>query len=89
MYWYLFENLPVEYNCITNPPAPRGLLEVWQMLMDKTEEMSKQRLSVADMMLSKISEEMKQQKRFKEQAFKRVSFILYELITPDWKVLRS
>ena len=43
------------------------------MLMDKTEEMSKQRLSVADMMLSKISEEMKQQKRFKEQAFKRVS----------------
>ena len=62
----------------TPPPpphfsVPRGLLEIWKMMLEKTDELAKHRLKVAEMMLSQISEEMRQQKRIKEQAFKRVS----------------
>lgn len=41
-------------------------------MLEKTEELSKHRMRVADMMLSSISEEMRQQKRVKEQVFKKV-----------------
>lgn len=43
------------------------------MMLEKTEDLAKHRLKVAEMMLSQISEEMRQQKRIKEQTFKRVS----------------
>ena len=43
------------------------------MMLEKTDELAKHRLKVAEMMLSQISEEMRQQKRIKEQTYKRVS----------------
>ena len=43
------------------------------MLLQKTEEVAKARQNVSEMLLSQISEEMRQQKRIKEQSFKRVS----------------
>ena len=43
------------------------------MLLQKTEEMAKARQNVSEMLLSQISEDMRQQRRIKEQAFKRVS----------------
>ena len=43
------------------------------MLLQKTEEMAKARHNVSEMLFSQISEEMRQQKRIKEQSFKRVS----------------
>ena len=51
----------------------RGLMEVWKMLLQKTEEAAKARMNVSEMLLSQVSEEMRQQKRIKEQSFKRVS----------------
>ena len=42
-------------------------------MLEKTDELAKHRLKVAEMMLTQISEEMRQQKRIKEQTFKRVS----------------
>ena len=56
-----------------NFSVPRGLLEIWKMMLEKTDELAKHRLKVAEMMLSQISEEMRQQKRIKEQTYKRVS----------------
>ena len=43
------------------------------MMLEKTDEIAKQHHGVAEVMLSQISEEMRQQKRIKEQTFKRVS----------------
>ena len=51
----------------------RGLMEVWKMLLQKTEDVAKARLTVSEMLLSQVSEEMRQQRRIKEQSFKRVS----------------
>ena len=51
----------------------RGLLEIWRMMLEKTDEIAQQHQRVAEVMLSQISEEMRQQKRIKEQTFKRVS----------------
>ena len=51
----------------------RGLLEIWKMMLEKTDEIAQQHQGVAEVMLSQISEEMRQQKRIKEQTFKRVS----------------
>ena len=42
-------------------------------MLEKTDELAKHRLKVAEMMLTQISEEMRQQRRIKEQTFKRVS----------------
>jgi hypothetical protein len=50
----------------------RGLLEVWKMLLQKTEQMAKARQNVSEMLLSQISEDMRQQRRIKEQSFKRL-----------------
>ncbi len=54
-------------------PCHRGLLEVWKRLLEKTEEVARARINVSEMLMSKVSEEMRQQKRLKEQAFKKVS----------------
>ena len=43
------------------------------MLLQKTEEIAKARQNVSEMLLSQISEDMRQQRRIKEQSFKRVS----------------
>ena len=43
------------------------------MLLQTTEEVAKARLNVSEMLLSQVSEEMRQQRRIKEQSFKRVS----------------
>ena len=43
------------------------------MLLQKTEEAARARMNVAEMLLSQVSEEMRQEKRIKEQSFKRVS----------------
>ena len=50
----------------------RGLMEIWKMLLQKTEEAARARMNVSEMLLSQVSEEMRQQKRIKEQSFKRV-----------------
>ena len=42
------------------------------MLLQKTEEAARARMNVSEMLLSQVSEEMRQQKRIKEQSFKRV-----------------
>ena len=42
------------------------------MLLQKTEEAASARMNVSEMLLSQVSEEMRQQKRIKEQSFKRV-----------------
>jgi hypothetical protein len=57
-----------EYNNIC-----RGLIEIWKNLLEKTADMAKQKQQVADLLHNQISEMMKQQKRVKEAAFKRVS----------------
>ena len=51
----------------------RGLVEVWKQLLEKTADMAKQRQTVADLLHNQISEMIKQQKRVKEAAYKRVS----------------
>ncbi|CAI8017127.1 F-BAR and double SH3 domains protein 2 [Geodia barretti] len=49
-----------------------GLMEIWKMLLQKTEEAARARMNVSEMLLSQVSEEMRQQKRIKEQSFKRL-----------------
>ena len=44
------------------------------MLLQKTEQVAKARQNVSEMLLSQISEDMRQQRRIKEQSFKRVWF---------------
>ena len=51
----------------------RGLVEVWMQLLEKTVDLSKQRLTIADLLTNQVSEVMKQQKRVKETAYKKVS----------------
>lgn len=53
----------------------RGLVEVWKNLLEKTADLAKQKQTIADLLHNQISEMMKQQKRIKETAFKRVSVI--------------
>ena len=42
-------------------------------LLEKTVDLSKQRLTIADLLTNQVSEVMKQQKRVKETAYKKVS----------------
>ncbi len=51
-------------------------MEVWKMMLDKTGELAKYRLTNSDLLLNKVSEVMKQQRRVKENSFKRVSALL-------------
>ena len=48
-------------------------MEVWKALLEKTDELSKRRLTMSDLLNSQVSEVAKQQKRIKEANFKRVS----------------
>ncbi|XP_064404810.1 F-BAR and double SH3 domains protein 2-like [Halichondria panicea] len=50
----------------------RGVMEVWKMMLDKTGELAKYRLTNSDLLLNKVSEVMKQQRRVKENSFKRL-----------------
>ena len=50
----------------------RGLIEIWRHLLEKTADMAKQKQTIADLLHTQIPEMMKQQKRVKEAAFKRV-----------------
>lgn len=50
----------------------RGLIEIWKQLLEKTADLAKQKQTIADLLHNQISEMMKQQKRVKEAAFKRV-----------------
>jgi len=66
------------YNNHTSPSHNshthyRGVMEIWKMLLDKTGEMAKYKLTCSDLLLNKVSDVMKQQRRVKETAFKRVS----------------
>ena len=75
LYVHLYMCIPYTLTYATHAHTHthiRGLLEIWKMMLEKTEEISKHRMRVADMMLSSISEEMRQQKRVKEQVFKKV-----------------
>ena len=47
-------------------------MEAWRLLLSKTEEIARQRGSIADLLLNKISDDLKSQRRTKEQLFKRV-----------------
>ena len=49
-------------------------MEVWKMLLQKTEDMAKSRTSVSELLLNQISDIMRQQRRGKEQNFRKVSF---------------
>ena len=51
----------------------RGLIEIWKSLLEKTADLAKQKQTIADLLHNQIPEMMKQQKRIKEAAFKRVS----------------
>ena len=46
------------------------------MLLDKTGELAKHRQTTSDLLLSQVSDVMKQQRRVKETAFKRVCFVV-------------
>ena len=47
-------------------------MEIWKQLLEKTEEAAKSHLTVSELLLSQVTEVARQQKRIKEQAFKRV-----------------
>lgn len=79
-----FKFLPPLLSLSPSPPN-RGLLEVWKMLLQKTEEIAKARQTVSEMLLSQVSEDMRQQRRIKEQSFKRVSTSGWE-IPNSWKL---
>lgn len=48
-------------------------MEVWKALLEKTDELSKRKLTMSELLTTQVSEVMKQQKRIKEANFKRVS----------------
>lgn len=48
-------------------------MEVWKALLEKTDELSKRKLTMSELLITQVSEVMKQQKRIKEANFKRVS----------------
>jgi hypothetical protein len=45
---------------------------VWKSLLEKTDELSKRRLTMSELLLSQVSDVAKQQKRIKEANFKKV-----------------
>ena len=45
---------------------------MWKALLEKTDELSKRRLTISELLLSQVSEIAKQQKRVKEANYKRV-----------------
>ena len=51
------------------------------MLLDKTGEMAKHRQTTSDLLLSQVSDVMKQQRRVKEAAFKKVCFCSVKIHT--------
>lgn len=53
-------------------PSFRGLIEVWKALLSKTDELSKRRLTMSELLLTQVSDVAKQQKRTKETTFKKV-----------------
>lgn len=46
---------------------------MWKALLEKTDELSKRRLTMSELLLTQVSDVAKQQKRIKETNFKRVS----------------
>lgn len=54
------------------PFMHRGLMEVWKALLDKTEDLSKRRLTISELLITQVSDVIKQQKRVKETNYKRV-----------------
>lgn len=48
-------------------------MEIWKILLTKTDELSKRRQSISELLLTQVSDVAKQQKRMKEANFKRVS----------------
>ena len=65
--------LPVEIYLMCS--ISRGLIEVWKALLEKTDELSKRKLTMSELLLTQVSDVAKQQKRIKETNFKRVSFV--------------
>lgn len=47
-------------------------MEVWKALLDKTEDLSKRRLTISELLITQVSDVIKQQKRVKETNYKRV-----------------
>ena len=50
----------------------RGVLEIWKVMLDRTEAMAKSLSTAADLLTTKVAESLKQQKKFKEQSYKKV-----------------
>lgn len=50
----------------------RGLIEVWKALLEKTEDLSKRRLTMSELLVTQVSDVAKQQKRIKEANFKKL-----------------
>ena len=48
-------------------------MEVWNALLTKTEELSKRRQTMSELLVTQVSDVAKQQKKIKEANFKRVS----------------
>ena len=46
---------------------------MWKALLEKTDELSKRRSTMSDLLNTQVSDVAKQQKRIKEANFKRVS----------------
>jgi len=46
---------------------------VWKSLLEKTEELSKQRMTISELLTSQVADVAKQQKKLKEANYKRVS----------------
>ena len=59
----------------------RGLMEVWKALLEKTEEISKRRLTISELLITQVSDIMKQQKRIKESKFKRVRICFHNFLS--------
>ena len=52
--------------------SSRGVLEMWKMMLERTESMAKSHSTAADLLLSKVADSLKLQKKLKEQAYKKV-----------------
>ena len=52
--------------------SSRGVLEMWKVMLERTESMAKSHSTAADLLVSRVAESLKQQRKFKEQAYKKV-----------------
>ena len=51
----------------------RGVLEIWKIMLDRTDAMARSLSTAADLLTSKVAESLRHQKKCKEQSYKKVS----------------